>query len=178
MIFDELSKSNSKKTLPVTIEKRIFCEKSNVEYYVKAIDLISKDQDIRKGFVFLKGRKALHKKNFYNGMFRIKINDFLYTPDFDVPNLICFDSKELVEDLNIDEKTSLKTLSTENNYKFVVFFSKMTSNYFECKIVSSVDSTIDNDYFIRTRFGKVLKLYFCIENNRIIKHDMKLFMAG
>lgn len=150
----------------------------NLECYANAIEFISKDTQIRKGFLFLAGKKKLGKKYFDNRFYKLKINDRLYAPSFDIHGLACSDSMTMNKQVNSDEPALIKLVTNDKDYKFIVFFSKNIGNYFECKIVNASDPEMDTNYFARTRFGRVIILNFCIHNNRIVEYKMMLIQAN
>lgn len=144
---------------------------NDIEVYQNAIDFISRNQELRNGFEFLAEKKKIGKKFFKDGKYKLKVCDEVYMIDMHANNSLCAYS----EVNQLDSNIKLNTLSIcPEDYKFMVYFSVSGGQYLECKIVPRYNTAIDENYSIRTRFGRVMKLQFCTENNQIVKYKMSL----
>ena len=160
-------------------DNRFHYDQVNSSSYANAVEFICTNKDVKSGLLFLEDKEKLNKHFYINGRLKLKVSEFLYEPEYKDGDFTCIDSLVKMKDLKAVEKMPLKNLSTiQNRYKFIVFFSKLVGNYLECKIVSACDPKIDGNYIARTRFGKVLKLRFCLENNEIKNYKMELVTAG
>ena len=170
--------------LLLTISKTTLLASSShqdpLEKYKAAIDFIVSDQECLKGFLFLIGKRTTRKKlpsrYLSNKLPSIKVTRYLYSGNIKDEHFLCAKKKRLKEE-RITINDTLVGLSVDNsNSKFLLYFSKAEENYLECTIVKYKKQA--NKFITNTRFGKVVKVQFCFENNRIKTSKVSLQLAG
>jgi len=151
---------------------------TNCPFYESAVNYISTNSEIKNGFLFLLSKERKIPKRFYqNGRIKCKVSNFLYDL---VDESGAHPVKNEIE-TNDDavEHCQPSTLSTcDSNYRFVVFFSKIKNNQFECKIVNYTKHGDHDGFYLKTRFGKVLNINFCIDNGNVSFVKMRTYHAN
>lgn len=150
----------------------------NCPFYESAVSYISTSTEIKNGFLFLLSKKRKIPKRFYqNGRIKCKVSHFLYDlVDNSGTHLV---KTEIKTNDGAAEPCQPSTLSTcDSDYKFVIFFSKIKDNQFECKIVNYTKHGDQDDFYLKTRFGKVLNINFCIDNGNVYFVKMRTYHAN
>lgn len=131
-------------------------------YYDEAMRYIVNDLDIRKGFSFLSEKKINKRKKL-----KIKVCNktfLLPTSKKDIPcNL---DSLNYIDNSGSFNLFEYSTVTKK--YNFVLFFSPLRNSIIECHIVRASNSYLDEDFYLKTRWGRVLNIQFCFRGSEII----------
>lgn len=145
--------------------------------YAKAVDYIINDKGVYAYLSHLSGKHAKRKRKI-----NIKVSDVQFERFISSEDLWCIN--DLPDTINPKEgpdngSFNLSELSSETpKYNYVVFFSSLNEGKLACKIVRASNAIVDEDYYIKTRFGKVLTIKFCFTNNEITNVELSLSTSG
>jgi len=127
--------------------------------------------------LLLSKERKIPKRFYQNGRIKCKVSNFLYDLVDDSGAHIVKTEIEIND--GAAEHCQPSTLSTcDSDYRFVVFFSKIKNNQFECKIVNYTKHGDHDDFYLKTRFGKVLNINFCIDNGNVSFVKMRTYHAN
>ena len=145
--------------------------------YEKAINYIVNDEQIRVGLSILVNKKINKREKI-----KIKVSESMFVVPMPPQDTFC--KVDIMSDLSFENNfdgpnfSLSKCSDSAKKYSHVVFFSPLYNNVIECRIVRATNSSMDDDFFIRTRFGKVLTVKFCFNNSEIYDVKISLTSAG
>ena len=139
--------------------------------YDEIMKFLLHDPAAKAGFSFLTNKKI---NNHYK--LNIKVSNRVYPIAFLKNDTICQMQKTFaLNDCFEYEKFELSSYSTAaKKYKFIIFFSAWNNNTIECKIVSASGKKTDEDIYVKTRFGKVATIRFCMNFHTIGSYKITL----
>jgi hypothetical protein len=137
-----------------------------LELYEQAIDSIAHNEAIKKGFLFLLDKKKISRRYVRNGIPKFRVSNFIY-PIGANDNFVCADSEPSEERWG-NVSTDLEKHSVcRKRHKFIVFFSEIYKNQFECTIVNHSGGPPEDNFWIRSRFGRIMTIQFCVKHHAI-----------
>lgn len=147
--------------------------------YNTIIEYMRSDVQIREKLSLLLGKNKVPNKYICKGKLNVQVARFLYENIIQNDNSQCAMYGNMRNE-TIIEKEKLATLSANGikGKSFLLYFSRINRKYVECKIIQNHRKRSEERFYTNTRFGKVLILQICTENNTIDNVSMSLVTAN